>query len=146
MRNVAVVVVTGLVQEFGFGMNRSAYSRLAGDISGAPLAMAGDSWMQHPDNTASGRGPLRLMTIVVLVLLPLVLLYQGWTHYVFRQRLSPGDFRPPRLLSGGPAGERAGPGKQAPDGRKMAAKRCSRVAGAAITRVRRCPRSRPALR
>jgi hypothetical protein len=23
------------------------------------------------------------------------LLYQGWTYHVFRQRLSPGDFRPP---------------------------------------------------
>src|SRR5450432_3117088 len=39
--NVAVGVVTGLVQEFEFGMNWSAYSRLVGDIFGAPLAMEG---------------------------------------------------------------------------------------------------------
>ena len=39
--NVAVGVVTGLVQEFQFGMNWSAYSRLVGDIFGAPLAMLG---------------------------------------------------------------------------------------------------------
>jgi cytochrome d ubiquinol oxidase subunit I len=39
--NVAVGVVTGLVQEFQFGMNWSAYSRLVGDIFGAPLAMEG---------------------------------------------------------------------------------------------------------
>jgi cytochrome d ubiquinol oxidase subunit I len=39
--NVAVGVVTGLVQEFEFGMNWSAYSRLVGDIFGAPLAIEG---------------------------------------------------------------------------------------------------------
>ncbi len=39
--NVAIGVVTGLVQEFEFGMNWSAYSRLVGDVFGAPLAMEG---------------------------------------------------------------------------------------------------------
>ena len=39
--NVAVGVVTGLVQEFEFGMNWSAYSRFVGDVFGAPLAMEG---------------------------------------------------------------------------------------------------------
>jgi cytochrome d ubiquinol oxidase subunit I len=33
--------VTGLVQEFEFGMNWSAYSRFVGDVFGAPLAMEG---------------------------------------------------------------------------------------------------------
>jgi cytochrome bd ubiquinol oxidase subunit I len=39
--NVAIGVVTGLVQEFEFGMNWSAYSRYVGDVFGAPLAMEG---------------------------------------------------------------------------------------------------------
>jgi cytochrome bd ubiquinol oxidase subunit I len=39
--NVAVGVVTGLVQEFQFGMNWSTYSRTVGDVFGAPLAMEG---------------------------------------------------------------------------------------------------------
>ena len=39
--NFAIGVVTGLVQEFQFGMNWSAYSRYVGDIFGAPLAMEG---------------------------------------------------------------------------------------------------------
>jgi cytochrome bd ubiquinol oxidase subunit I len=39
--NVAVGVVTGLVQEFEFGMNWSAYSKFVGDVFGAPLAMEG---------------------------------------------------------------------------------------------------------
>ncbi len=37
--NIAVGVVTGLVQEFEFGMNWSAYSRFVGDVFGGPLAM-----------------------------------------------------------------------------------------------------------
>ncbi len=36
--NLAMGVVTGIVQEFQFGMNWSAYSRFVGDIFGAPLA------------------------------------------------------------------------------------------------------------
>ena len=39
--NVAVGVVTGLVQEFEFGMNWSVYSRYVGGVFGAPLAMEG---------------------------------------------------------------------------------------------------------
>jgi cytochrome bd ubiquinol oxidase subunit I len=37
--NFAMGVVTGLVQEFQFGMNWSDYSRFVGDVFGAPLAM-----------------------------------------------------------------------------------------------------------
>ncbi len=37
--NFAMGVVTGLVQEFQFGMNWSTYSRFMGDIFGAPLAI-----------------------------------------------------------------------------------------------------------
>ena len=37
--NFAVGVVTGIVQEFQFGMNWSEYSRFVGDIFGAPLAI-----------------------------------------------------------------------------------------------------------
>src|SRR5436853_5719865 len=39
--NIAIGVVTGLVQEFQFGMNWGQYSRLVGNIFGAPLAMEG---------------------------------------------------------------------------------------------------------
>jgi cytochrome bd-type quinol oxidase subunit 1 len=39
--NIAIGVVTGLVQEFEFGMNWGVYSRLVGNIFGAPLAMEG---------------------------------------------------------------------------------------------------------
>lgn len=37
--NFAIGVVTGIIQEFQFGMNWSEYSRYVGDIIGAPLAI-----------------------------------------------------------------------------------------------------------
>jgi len=37
--NFAMGVVTGIVQEFQFGMNWSGYSRFVGDVFGAPLAI-----------------------------------------------------------------------------------------------------------
>lgn len=39
--NFAMGVATGIVQEFQFGMNWSAYARFVGDIFGAPLAIEG---------------------------------------------------------------------------------------------------------
>jgi cytochrome bd ubiquinol oxidase subunit II len=38
-------------------------------------------------NAASTNYVLKVLTVVVLILLPVVLLYQGWTYYVFRRRL-----------------------------------------------------------
>ena len=37
--NFAIGVVTGIVQEFQFGMNWSMYSRYVGSVFGAPLAV-----------------------------------------------------------------------------------------------------------
>ena len=44
-------------------------------------------------NTASGNYTLKVMTVVALVLLPVVLAYQTWTYYVFRQRVSKQQFQ-----------------------------------------------------
>jgi cytochrome bd ubiquinol oxidase subunit II len=45
-------------------------------------------------NTASPPYSLKAMTIVVLFFLPLVLIYQAWTYYVFRRRVSRSEFQP----------------------------------------------------
>jgi cytochrome bd ubiquinol oxidase subunit II len=39
------------------------------------------------DNASSAHYALTVMTVVALVFTPIVLLYQGWTYYVFRRRL-----------------------------------------------------------
>jgi cytochrome bd ubiquinol oxidase subunit II len=45
------------------------------------------------DNSASGNYSLTVMSVVAVVLLPFVLAYQAWTYYVFRRRVSAGDFQ-----------------------------------------------------
>jgi len=40
------------------------------------------------NNAASGHYPLVVMTVVAVLLMPLVLLYQGWSFHVFRKRVS----------------------------------------------------------
>ena len=45
--------------------------------------------------TASGDYALKVMTIITLIFFPLVLLYQGWTYYVFRARVRTEDFETP---------------------------------------------------
>jgi cytochrome d ubiquinol oxidase subunit II len=42
-------------------------------------------------NASSSEYTLSVMTIVALTLVPVVLLYQGWTYWVFRKRLGRGD-------------------------------------------------------
>jgi cytochrome d ubiquinol oxidase subunit II len=45
-------------------------------------------------NTASPGYSLKVMTVVVIILLPVVLAYQTWTYYVFRRRVSKQEFQP----------------------------------------------------
>jgi cytochrome bd ubiquinol oxidase subunit II len=54
-------------------------------------------------NTASAPYSLKIMTVVVIVLLPVVLIYQAWTYYVFRRRVSKSEFTP-AATSAAPAG------------------------------------------
>jgi cytochrome d ubiquinol oxidase subunit I len=57
--NFAVGVVTGIVQEFQFGMNWSAYSEFVGNVFGAPLAMEAlqpSSWSRPSSGCGSSAG------------------------------------------------------------------------------------------
>ncbi|NTU83041.1 MAG: cytochrome d ubiquinol oxidase subunit II [Chloroflexales bacterium] len=46
------------------------------------------AWSLTIYNAASSQKTLGVMSIVALIFVPLVLLYQGWTYWVFRRRLS----------------------------------------------------------
>ncbi|SNX66361.1 cytochrome bd-I ubiquinol oxidase subunit 2 apoprotein [Streptomyces sp. TLI_55] len=48
-----------------------------------------DAWNLTIDNSASGPYTLKVMTWVAVIMMPLVLLYQGWTYWVFRKRIGP---------------------------------------------------------
>ena len=46
-------------------------------------------------NASSTPKTLAVMTVVAVIFLPFVLLYQGWTYWVFRKRISTADIPPP---------------------------------------------------
>ncbi len=57
------------------------------------------------NNSASGSYPLTVMTIVAVIFLPIVLLYQGWSFHVFRARVrapAPSAEAPPSTRPGAP--------------------------------------------
>jgi cytochrome d ubiquinol oxidase subunit II len=51
------------------------------------VSSSGSQFDLTVQNTASSSYALTVITIVAAVFLPLVLVYQGWTYYVFRRRL-----------------------------------------------------------
>ena len=69
MINFALGLVTGIVQEFQFGMNWSLYSRFVGDIFGAPLAFEALlsrmvlGYVPDPTYTVDSPSPFTLRTI-----------------------------------------------------------------------------------
>jgi cytochrome bd ubiquinol oxidase subunit II len=105
-------------------------------------------------NTASAHYSLTAMTVVVVIFLPLVLLYQAWSYYVFRRRVSRDHFiagpapvvppqpaRPPGATPDGPAPTATHP-EGTPHGGSL---RRHRVVGAARLRLQRfiCAAARP---
>ena len=67
-------------------------------------------------NTASGGYSLKVMTVVVIILLPVVLAYQTWTYYVFRRRVSRQEFQPPAPSPGAAPAPGPEPRPTAPSG------------------------------
>ena len=90
-----------------------------------PRVMVSSSNFAHSltiDNAASGHYTLTVMTVAVVLLLPIVLLYQAWTYHVFRARVgNGGPVRSPAELLG-PKRDRTQPGDRrcsaAPEARR----------------------------
>jgi cytochrome bd ubiquinol oxidase subunit II len=85
----------------------SLFAELYPRVMVSSLSNADDLTAQ---NTASASYALTVMTVVLVVLLPVVLLYQGWTYHVFRGRL-----RGPRVDSGGSGGPVVPPPRRGSD-------------------------------
>jgi cytochrome d ubiquinol oxidase subunit II len=47
------------------------------------------AWNLTIVNASSSQYTLKIMTVVALIFVPIVLLYQGWTYWIFRKRVSP---------------------------------------------------------
>jgi cytochrome d ubiquinol oxidase subunit II len=52
------------------------------------------------DSASSSHYALQVMTVVALIFLPLVLLYQGWSYYVFMRRVAGDEGEAPPAVAG----------------------------------------------
>jgi cytochrome d ubiquinol oxidase subunit II len=75
MASAIVAIFTGLYPNVMVSSTNAAYNLTA-------------------QNTASPAYPLKIMSVVAIILLPVVLIYQAWTYYVFRRRVSARAFEP----------------------------------------------------
>jgi len=95
----ALALVYGLVSIVQVREGRA----FVGTFAALALAVAGLFWALFPDvmvsstshlfnlttsNASSTHYTLTVMTIVAVIMTPIVLAYQGWTYWVFRQRIS----------------------------------------------------------
>jgi cytochrome d ubiquinol oxidase subunit II len=103
--SVVLAVLTALLFVGALALNRVgregwSFTLSAGAIAGAvatlftglypnvmPSSVA-DIYNLTTTNASSTHYTLTVMTVVALVFTPIVLLYQGWSYYVFRRRLS----------------------------------------------------------
>jgi len=97
---LAVLAVIWLIRE---GHEGSAFAMTTIAMATTVLTIFADLYPRvmvsstNPDynltvaNTAAGPYALKVMTVVAVVFFPLVLVYQGWTYYVFRRRISAAD-------------------------------------------------------
>lgn len=89
---LAVVFVRGRRSGWAFAMTALATVLLVATIftSLYPRVMVSSTDFANSltiSDASSSHYALKVMTIAALVLLPIVLLYQGWTYYVFRARV-----------------------------------------------------------
>jgi len=52
------------------------------------VSSTSDAFSLTVDNAAASQKTLEVMTVVALIFVPIVLIYQGWSYWVFRQRVS----------------------------------------------------------
>jgi cytochrome bd ubiquinol oxidase subunit II len=103
-----VVVVTWLAALFANIKGREGWAFLLSSIATASVVFTlfGTLYPHVMPNLNGGVGldifnassthyTLRVMTIVAVVMTPLVLIYQGWTYWVFRKRISANDIANP---------------------------------------------------
>ncbi len=64
------------------------FATFAGIYPNVLASTLNPAWNLTIYNASASQYTLKIMTIVALIFMPLVLMYQGWTYYIFRQRLT----------------------------------------------------------
>jgi cytochrome d ubiquinol oxidase subunit II len=109
----AVALVTSLAAGLR-GREGRAFAAGAAGIAAATAALftalypnvlpstISDAYTLTVSNASSSAKTLALMTVIACIFLPLVLLYQGWTYWVFRKRIGASPPAPPAAQAAEP--------------------------------------------
>ncbi len=127
---LAAVALLGATAAIGRGREGWAFAGTALTLVLVVATLFGDLWPNvlpsttsptfslTVTNASSSHYTLTVMTWVALIFTPVVLAYQGWTYWVFRQRLSRSDFAQAGPPATGPEApgitDRPGPGRTQP--------------------------------
>jgi cytochrome d ubiquinol oxidase subunit II len=77
----------------GAGIALFTFAVFAGMFPNVMISSVNPEWSLTVYNASSSAYTLKLMTIVAVCLVPVVLLYQIWTYWVFRKRLTENDLK-----------------------------------------------------
>jgi cytochrome d ubiquinol oxidase subunit II len=95
---VYVVYAYRLAEPWAFGLSSLAIAALFASlwVWQFPNALSSTDPATHMSlaDASSSQYTLKVMTFVAIALVPFVLLYQGWTYWVFRRRIGAEDFAP----------------------------------------------------
>jgi cytochrome d ubiquinol oxidase subunit II len=80
-RNKWAFITTGITIAFS---TITLYAKLFPRVM---ISSLNPDWSLTIYNASSGSYTLKVMSIVALIFVPIVLLYQGWSYYVFRERI-----------------------------------------------------------
>lgn len=81
LRNKSAFITTGiLIASSTITLFAKLYPRVM-------ISSLDPDWSLTIYNASSGSYTLKVMSIVALIFVPIVLLYQGWSYYVFRERV-----------------------------------------------------------
>ena len=76
----------------GLTIALSAFTVAIGLYPRVMVSSLNPDWSLTIYNASSSPYTLRVMTIVALIFVPIVLIYQGWSYWVFRKRVGREDF------------------------------------------------------
>jgi cytochrome d ubiquinol oxidase subunit II len=110
---LAVVLVLARRSAWAFAMTALAVVALVATTftSLYPRVLVSDPTFANSltvSNAASAHYSLAVLTVVALIVTPVVLLYQGWSYYVFRARLTGEEVTAPTDLLARPGGPSTG--------------------------------------
>jgi cytochrome d ubiquinol oxidase subunit II len=85
---ISLTAVVGVFALTGLTIALATVTVFAGLFPRVMVSSLNPQWSMTIYSASSSPYTLQVMTVVAVVFVPIVLIYQGWSYWVFRERLS----------------------------------------------------------